>query len=246
MNWRLGFATMVIGLPGVLALGWLVTRHIPLAHQSPIPAWLIGAATVLQNALLLSVAAFVGARLAPRVGLDAPVLSAWLTGRSSRKAMSPIIKPATVGGLLGGIILWGYYALIPTELEVLRQQNALPLMVRILYGGFTEEILLRWGLMTWLAWLIWRFCRGEAGVLPTRIAWTAIAISAIVFGIAHLPAANAMLGALTTPVILYIVAGNAAFGLIAGYLFWRRGLEAAILAHVFAHIGFAMSSELLP
>lgn len=244
MNWRLCFTLWLIGLPGVLALNWVAIQNAPAVPQTPVPIWVIGVVGVLQNILLLSIAAYAGTRFAPRVGLHAPVLSAVLAGRFSRQRMRSILSPAVGGGLLGVFILCGYSALIPPELKAMQQQNALPLMVRILYGGFTEEILLRWGLMTWLAWLIWRLCKGEAGVLSPFVAWTAVAISAVVFGVAHLPAANAIFGELSTPMTTYIIAGNAAFGLIAGYLFWRRGLEAAIVAHVFAHIGFATASEL--
>jgi membrane protease YdiL (CAAX protease family) len=30
--------------------------------------------------------------------------------------------------------------------------------------------------------------------------------------------------------------GNSIFGIVAGFLYWRRGLEAAILAHMSAHL----------
>lgn len=66
--------------------------------------------------------------------------------------------------------------------------------------------------------------------------WAAIAISAVIFGVLHLPTTAALIGRLTQPVIIYVVAGNALFGLMTGYLFWRHGLEAAIIAHASAHV----------
>jgi len=33
----------------------------------------------------------------------------------------------------------------------------------------------------------------------------------------------------------YIVIANSVFGLITGYLYWKKGLEAAIVAHMLAH-----------
>jgi len=41
---------------------------------------------------------------------------------------------------------------------------------------------------------------------------------------------------LSVGVAAYIIIGNALFGPIAGYLFWRYGLETAIIAHVCAHV----------
>lgn len=37
-------------------------------------------------------------------------------------------------------------------------------------------------------------------------------------------------GPLTLPIVVYIITVNSVFGLIAGYLYWRKGLEAAITA----------------
>jgi hypothetical protein len=34
---------------------------------------------------------------------------------------------------------------------------------------------------------------------------------------------------------LYVVAANSVFGSIAGYLYWKKSLESAVLAHMLAH-----------
>ena len=58
----------------------------------------------------------------------------------------------------------------------------------------------------------------------------------MLFAAGHLPAAQALTGALTVPVVAYVLVGNAAFGVLAGWMYWRRGLEAAVLAHMAAHL----------
>lgn len=65
----------------------------------------------------------------------------------------------------------------------------------MLYGGVTEEILVRWGLMTLLVWALWRFLQGGAGEPADAIVWVGIALSAFVFRLAHLPVVGAHLGA---------------------------------------------------
>lgn len=90
--------------------------------------------------------------------------------------------------------------------------------------------------MSVLVWAFWVVFQGREGAPGGVWVWTAIAVSAVVFGLAHLPAAAALVGALTRPVVAYVVAGNALFGLVAGYLYWRSGLEAAILAHASARV----------
>lgn len=72
---------------------------------------------------------------------------------------------------------------------------------------------------------------------PILVAWAiglpgvaAVAVSA------HLPAASALVGELSAPVVLHVLLANTAFGLIAGYLYWRHGLESAMVAHASVHL----------
>ena len=55
-------------------------------------------------------------------------------------------------------------------------------------------------------------------------------------GEADLPAMAALAGGLTGSLVVLVLVANAALGVLFGYLFWRYGLEAAILAHAAAHI----------
>jgi membrane protease YdiL (CAAX protease family) len=54
---------------------------------------------------------------------------------------------------------------------------------RLLYGGITEELLLRWGLMTLLVWAGWRIFERGRGKPPAVYFVGAIIISAIIFGL---------------------------------------------------------------
>ena len=112
----------------------------------------------------------------------------------------------------------------------------MPLLTRLLYGGITEELLLRWGLLTLLVWAAWRiFQRGQG--TPRAIYFvSAIVISSVVFGIGHLPIVPALEIYFTFTIVTFIVLANSLFGLIAGYLYWQKGLEAAIIAHVSTHV----------
>src|SRR5690606_20504576 len=110
------------------------------------------------------------------------------------------------------------------------------LSARILYGGIREELMLRWGLMSLLLWLSWRFIQRKSTSPSALLYWLAIIASAVLFGVGHLPAAHALVGDLSFPVVAYVIGGNAAFGVLAGWLFWRFGLEAAILAHAITHV----------
>ena len=112
----------------------------------------------------------------------------------------------------------------------------MPLAVKLLYGGITEELLMRWGVMTLLLWLGWRLLQRGHGQPRNGLVATAVLFSAVLFAVGHLPAAQAMAGVLTMPVVAFVLVGNTVFGLVAGGLFARHGLEAAIIAHVLAHL----------
>lgn len=68
------------------------------------------------------------------------------------------------------------------------------------------------------------------------VAWAAIVLSAVAFGIGHLPAATAIYGGLTGDVVTFIVGANAVAGVGFGWLYWRHSLEAAMIAHGLAHV----------
>ena len=90
--------------------------------------------------------------------------------------------------------------------------------------------------MTALVWLAWRLLQRRRGAPRAVYIWLAIVVSGLLFGAGHLPAAAALVGELTGDVVLFVVGVNTAFGLLFGYLFWRYGLEAAMIAHVTTHV----------
>ncbi len=70
-----------------------------------------------------------------------------------------------------------------------------------------------------------------------RLVWAAIILAAVLFGLGHLPALAGMV-TLTPLIVFRTVLLNALGGLLFGWLFWRRNLETAIVAHAAGHVGF--------
>ena len=205
----------------------------------PAPVWLISLAGLAQSGLLLALAVWAGVRLAPSVGLSAPAFEAVAAGRSAGPAIRPQLSPGLVAGMVGGIFLFGAFQYAPAAVADLQGRFAIPIVARVLYGGITEEILLRWGLMTALIWLAWRFPQQRRGPVRAGFVWLAIAVSALMFAAGHLPAASFLLGAMDAGIVAFVIGVNTAFGLLFGYLFWRYGLESAMIAHAVTHlVGF--------
>jgi membrane protease YdiL (CAAX protease family) len=96
--------------------------------------------------------------------------------------------------------------------------------------------------MTLLVWLAWRLLQKGQGTPKSICYVVAILLSALVFGIGHLPVTYMLFSEPTVSLILFVVIANSTFGLVAGYLYWKKGLESAIIAHVFGHIVLAVAS----
>lgn len=234
---RLFLALWLSGLPGIAAVAWMAVPILIEGRNLSLPIWAVQAASALQSALLLAAAVAIGTALAHRVNLSAPVFSALAERRPVFEPLRVQFGPSAVGSLLGGAILWALQQFTPAQiLEAAERSPSIPPIARVLYGGITEELLLRWGLMTFILWVLWRFIQKGVGVPSSKLACTAIVSSAVLFGMGHLPAASALVGNLTTESIVYILGANASFGIIAGWLFWRGGLECAIMAHAGTHL----------
>ena len=132
------------------------------------------------------------------------------------------------------LIAVGRYS--PAALTEVQGRFNPPLLGRVFYGGVTEELLLRWGLMTTLVWLAWRFLQHRTGAPRVKYVWFAIAVSAFFFGVGYLPAASLLLGTLDASIVAFVIGTNAVFGLLFGYLYWQWGLESAMIAHALAHV----------
>ncbi len=236
-GWRLGVLLWLLGLPGVVAVVWTLLPPLQAnAALLPLPLWAVLLLSGLQTAVLLALAVAIGVWLAPRVGLQVPVLAAWLGGGPVGPALRAVVAPGVMGGVAGAAWLWALAQVAPQALQPSDPASAVPLVVKLLYGGITEELLVRWGVMTLLLWLGWRVVQRGQGLPGKALVAAAVVLSALLFAVGHLPAAQAMAGVLTPPVVLFVLAGNTAFGLLAGALYARRGLEAAIVAHVLAHL----------
>ncbi len=235
---RFGLVLWAAGMVGSAAITAMVLPQLLGQMQVPLPApvWVLTLAGFAQSALLLALAVWAGVRLAPSVDLRVPAFEAVVTGRPIGPALRPQLLPGLIVGVLGGISLFAAFRYAPAAVAELQDRFAIPIVARVLYGGITEELLLRWGFMTALAWLAWRFLQQRQGHVSAGFVWLAIAVSALVFAAGHLPAASVLLGGLDVPIVAFVMGANTAFGLLFGYLYWRHGLESAMIAHAMAHL----------
>lgn len=239
----------LVGMVGVLSTLWFALP-VP-AVEIPVPLIVVKLLNLISPTFLLLIGVLAGVNLAHKVGLSAPLAEALASGNSQLiSAIKPQVIPGLVGGVVGGVtlstlsLLW--QSSLPPDFvakaEELSQNT--PFLTRILYGGITEEIVMRWGFMTFLVWIAWRVLQKAQGVPNTIYVVFAIGISALVFGLLHLPLVFALSSQVTASLVGYIIIGNGFFGLIAGYLYWQKGLESAIIAHVMVHIVMTIAERI--
>ena len=236
MKWKLALLLFLVALPGVIASSWLALPLLVDPATIPVPLQTLQVATAVQGAILVLVAAALGAVLAPALGVSAPALSAAIRLEDMLDALRSQLLPGLAGGCIGAAVIVAFHAFSPEVLAAVQGKEPLPLSVRVLYGGITEEVLTRWGLMTVIAWVGWRIFQRSLPKPSHAIMWMAIVSSAFLFGLSHVPSVAQALPVVSASVVAYITIGNAVFGVVAGYLFWRNGLEAAIIAHTLAHV----------
>jgi len=131
--------------------------------------------------------------------------------------------------------------IIPQEFEALKNQIEVTLLVRFGYGGITEELLLRFGFMTLVVWILSKLTK----LLNSPIYWIGIVISTLLFAIGHFPIVYASLTHPSLVMLTYVLIGNSVGGLFFGWLYWKKGLEAACIAHIFAHVAMVLGELLL-
>jgi membrane protease YdiL (CAAX protease family) len=183
-------------------------------------------------------------RLGPGVGLGWPPLEGW--GEDSFD-LGPARRAVLTAALLGAAvaICLGVFSELTPDMFPMRELR-LPgwrsSAMASIGAGVYEELWFRLGAMTVFASLSARLERG--GPAGAEAIWAGNLLAAILFGAAHLPLADA-LGTLTRPVIAMVIGGNAIVGLACGWLYWRKGLLAAMVAHATVDLVLKVALPLL-
>ena len=238
---RLAAFWTVAGVLGTLAVfPYALAINPTLVAQLPMPLPALVAAQTAQTGILLLLLSWVGLRLGQPIGLDSPFARA-LVGRTklpavSRHALAGAVLAGTAAGLLLLMLDRLLQPLLPPTIQPLPAGVALwKRLLAAFYGGITEELLLRLFLMTLIAWGIWRTAYKAQLPPDATVFRAAIVAAAVLFGVAHLPAA-ALFWPLTPVVVARIIALNTLGGLAFGLIYWQWGLEYCMLAHFCADI----------
>ena len=238
------FTTLwVLGLIGVAAvMPYALSLQAEALAEVSIPLPILILLSLVQSGVLVAIVVFFGIKLSANTGLQTPLIDAYLSGQSIPIAKH-VLKISVISGLLVATAILALDMIFITLIPALGTLMAGPLwqgLLASLYGGITEELILRYFLMSLVAWTLFKFFK-------TRSPWVmyvAILSTAILFGILHLPTMAALVD-LTPLIIFRTVVLNSIGGVVFGYLYWKHGLEYAMLSHFTADIFIQTISKVM-
>jgi membrane protease YdiL (CAAX protease family) len=205
------------------------------------PVWMLALLQVVQSSVLLAVATALGLLMAHQIGLGAPVLEGVLAGKPVAQQAEALIGPAVLYGVVTAALMLGLEITFfwPRLPEGMRRAFPIPVLwkrfLACFYGGIAEELLCRLFLLSLLAWLLGRIWQVPGGLPAPGAFWLVNVLAALLFGLGHLPT-TASLMRLTPLLIWRALLLNGVVGVAVGYLFWRYGLEAAMVGHFSADL----------
>ncbi|MBE0688509.1 MAG: CPBP family intramembrane metalloprotease [Anaerolineae bacterium] len=231
-HWLILWIASLLGVLAVIPFQFALNAgQLQNPRLAQIPRSRLILLSLIQSGILFGVAAAVGLLAAQAVGLRTPILDSLLGAGSGTIEASTLVL-AVVLGISAGLVIvaldMGIFARhLPAALKAL-SFHKLAAWKRFLagfYGGIAEEVLLRLFVMSGALWLL-----RQIGVDSNVGAWIAILFAALLFGVGHLPA-TAMLTPLTPLIVVRAIVLNSVGGVVFGWLFWRYGLEWAMIAH---------------
>ncbi len=189
--------------------------------------------TGIGSLILGVILVFIGLWVSSRTNLGAPLITRIFSKKSFNKSES-------WKALFSSLILSSFVALFLLGLFELQSEfypisgiisrPSKPFYALVAFSaGISEEIMFRLGLMSLIITVI-QFLK-KADNPSNKTIWIGIIISAIFFGLIHLPLSKNFVE-LTPFTIGVTMIGNLITGSTFGWIFWKRGLLLAIISHI--------------
>lgn len=235
VNWKLFAILFGASLLGIICvMPFVLTLQSDLLDQVPLSVDIIVLLSVAQSGVVFFVLVLLGLVLSKKVGLGAPILKSWIKGEKVRTQFGSILKISIgIGVVMGFLIIVGdWFFSLSVDLSSIAVVEP-PIWQGFLasfYGGINEEILMRLFLVSFFVWLFNKIRRKPSFESSSSILWISIVLSAIIFGIGHLPVTSSLV-TLTPMIVLRAVVLNGIGGIAFGWLYWKKGLESAMISH---------------
>lgn len=233
INWKSFFILLALSLISIVCVfPYILTLQGELLRQIGQPIWLIFILQFAQSLIIFSIAIFFGLFFTKKVNFQLPIIEAFAEKRDFKNILKDILGKSILAGAATALIIYGLDTLFTMGgAAITTHQNYAPVWQKLLaavYGGTTEEILLRLFLMSFFIWISMKIFKKDE---PTKAGIiVSIFLAAIIFGLGHLPL-TASLTELNALIVTRAIVLNGIGGIIFGWLFWKKGLESAMIAH---------------
>jgi len=150
---------------------------------------------------------------------------------TQRPRLGRTILLSVVIGLMMVVVVLGLDQLLFSgdSLVRIRTIGTMPLTVRlgvVAFSSVSEELIYRLGVSTLVASLAFLALRKHSERAAQVSIWLGIAVASVLFGLAHVGNAPSVVHPILRALTL-----NGLAALVLGWLYWYRGLEAALVAH---------------
>lgn len=219
----------------ICIIPYILSVQGELLESVGVPLELLFVAQFFQSLILFSITIFFGLILTKKIGFSLPFIEAEKGKRG--KVLKDILGRSALLGVVVAVAIYLVDILFTVlGVSISTHQNLAPAWQKLLaavYGGTTEEILMRLFLMTLFIWIGMKLFKQKK---PTKAGIIIpIFLAAIIFGLGHLPI-TASLTQIDTLVVTRAIVLNGIGGVVFGWLFWKKGLESAMIAHFTADI----------
>lgn len=235
INRKIFFILLTISSLSVVAImPYILTLQKDVLEAAPIPLPLVILISILQSTILFAILIFFWLKLSDKLGFKTPILEKIISKEKANVDIKSIIKTSIILGFWVGIIIVLLDFLFTTSGTTISIfQKSVPIWQGFLasfYGWISEEIVMRLFFMTTILWIVSKLLKNNNIIKNKTIVWSAIIIAALVFWVWHLPI-TASLTTVTPLVIFRALLLNGIWWLVFGWLYWKKGLESAIIAH---------------
>ncbi|SFM29562.1 CPBP family glutamic-type intramembrane protease [Methanolobus profundi] len=191
----------------------------------------------IRSTVILMISVFLGLYLGKKVGFGTPILNSLSEKRELPSETGSIVKLSIFIGLVLTVVIFvlDYFVFSMFAEPLIVTLTTPPLWERFLYSlyaGIVEEVVLRFMLVTLLVWISWKIKKTADGQ-PTR---TGILISILIISLIYAIGYFLFNSSATIDQIsaLRFVVINGVAGIVFGCLYWKKGLEASLIANLTA------------
>jgi hypothetical protein len=230
----------IIGAVAVMPYSLTLQREVLSAGRLPLPIPAMVVLELIIQCAILYLIVLAGLQMANSMGLGAPMLTDWLAGKTWRQDNSLEFVLTVLIGLAISAMVAFLDALIFLPLMKVDGTSLPPIatppmwegLLSSLFGGVTEEIVLRLFLMSLFAWVILKLARRRGAPPSPAVMWTANLGVTLLYCLTVILSILALGLPLNVILVARILTLNILPGLIFGWLYWKRGIESAIVAHL--------------